>query len=59
MTVARHVIDGCAVAAIIVTPSTQPPVRLDGRCWIRVGPRRGTATAEEERPLAEKQVWRN
>jgi ATP-dependent DNA helicase RecG len=45
MTVARHVIDGCTVAAIVVTPSTQPPVRLDGRCWIRVGPRRGTAKA--------------
>jgi ATP-dependent DNA helicase RecG len=59
MTVARHVIDGCTVATIVVTPSTQPPVRLDGRCWIRVGPRRGTATPEEERRLAEKQVWQN
>jgi ATP-dependent DNA helicase RecG len=59
MTVARHVIDGCAVAVITVIPSIRPPVRLDGRCWIRVGPRRATATPEEERRLAEKQVWQN
>lgn len=59
ISVARKVVDGCAVAVIEVEPSTQPPVRVDGRAWIRVGPRRGTATPEEERRLAEKQTWRN
>lgn len=59
MSVARRTIDGCAVAVIEVAPSTQPPVRVDGRTWIRVGPRRGTATPEEERRLAEKQTWHN
>ena len=59
MSVARKEIDGCTVAVIEVSPSTQPPVRLDGRTWIRVGPRRAIATAEEERRLAEKQVWQN
>jgi len=59
MSVSRKEIDGCTVAVIEVMPSTQPPVRLDGRTWIRVGPRRAVATAEEERRLTEKQVWQN
>jgi len=59
MTVTRREIDGCTVAVIEVAPSTQPPVRLDGRTWIRVGPRRAIATVEEERRLTEKQVWQN
>lgn len=59
MSVQRVHIDGCSFAAMVVQPSEQPPVRVDGRCWIRVGPRRATATVEEERRLAEKQVWRN
>lgn len=59
MSVTRREIDGCTVAVIEVAPSTQPPVRLDGRTWIRVGPRRAVATAEEERRLTEKQVWQN
>ena len=59
MSVTRREIDGCTVAVIEVLPSTQPPVRLEGRTWIRVGPRRAIATAEEERRLTEKQVWQN
>jgi ATP-dependent DNA helicase RecG len=59
MSVTRREICGCTVAVIEVSPSTQPPVRLDGRTWIRVGPRRATATVEEERRLTEKQVWQN
>jgi ATP-dependent DNA helicase RecG len=59
MSVTRREIDGCTVAVIEVAPSTQPPVRLDGRTWIRVGPRRAIATVEEERRLTEKQVWQN
>jgi ATP-dependent DNA helicase RecG len=59
MSVTRKEIDGCTVAVIEVSPSTQPPVRLDGRTWIRVGPRRAIATVEEERRLTEKQVWQN
>lgn len=59
MTVRARTIDGCEVAYAIVAPSEQPPVRVDGRTWIRVGPRRAIATIEEERRLAEKQRWRN
>ena len=59
MSVTRREIDGCTVAVIEVAPSSQPPVRLDGRTWIRVGPRRAIATVEEERRLTEKQLWQN
>ena len=59
MSVTRREIDSCTVAVIEVSPSTQPPVRLDGRTWIRVGPRRAIATVEEERRLTEKQAWQN
>ena len=44
------------VVVIEVKPSTYPPVRYDGRCWIRVGPRRDKATLEEERILTERRV---
>jgi ATP-dependent DNA helicase RecG len=57
MSVRRAELDGCTVAVIEVEPSTQPPVRFEGRAWIRVGPRRAIATVEEERRLTEKQVW--
>ena len=52
--VQKRTICGCELAAVIVEPSDAPPVRFNGRVWIRVGPRRATATAEEERRLAEK-----
>jgi len=42
------------VVVIEVNPSTYPPVRFDGRCWIRVGPRKDKATLEEERMLTER-----
>jgi ATP-dependent DNA helicase RecG len=42
------------IAIIRVNPSDSPPVRLNGQVWIRVGPRRGVASAEEERRLTEK-----
>ncbi|MEB3886012.1 ATP-binding protein [Lyngbya sp. CCY1209] len=54
LTVSQKAIDNCEVVAIVVEPSDAPPVRFNGRTWIRVGPRRATATPEEERRLNEK-----
>jgi ATP-dependent DNA helicase RecG len=54
MTVQKRNIDNCEIAVIVVEPSYDPPVRLRGRTWIRVGPRRAIATPEEERRLSEK-----
>jgi len=44
------------VVVIEVKPSSYPPVRFDGRCWIRIGPRRGKATIEEEKILIERRA---
>jgi|SRR5579859_755300 len=49
-------LEGGDVVVIEVKPSTYPPVRYDGRCWIRVGPRRDKASIEEERILTERRV---
>ncbi|WDQ14574.1 ATP-binding protein [Rhodopirellula sp. P2] len=52
--VQKKTINGCEVAIVIVEPSRLPPVRFKGRSWIRVGPRRDTATREEEQRLTER-----
>ena len=57
--VQKRTIGGCELAVIIVQPSDAPPVRFNGRTWIRVGPRRATATPEEERRLNEKRRSRD
>ena len=54
MVVRRIVVDGNDVAVVVVEPSSAPPVRYKGRTWIRVGPRRAIATAEEETRLSER-----
>ena len=59
ITVQKRTLAGCELAAVIVEPSDAPPVRYDGRIWVRVGPRRATATAEEERRLSEKRRSRD
>lgn len=52
--VERRRLNGCDLAVVIVEPSQAPPVRFRGRVWIRVGPRRATASPEEERILNER-----
>lgn len=59
MAVQRASIDGCEIAAVIVEPSDNPPVRFNGRTWIRVGPRRAIATVAEEARLMERRQWLN
>ena len=59
MDVQKRVLKGCEVAVIVVEPSDDPPVRFNGRIWIRVGPRRAIATQQEERHLTEKRRFRN
>jgi ATP-dependent DNA helicase RecG len=54
MTVQKRRMNECDIAVITVEPSEMPPVRYDGRTWIRVGPRRDKASPEEERRLIEK-----
>jgi len=54
ITVGKRAIDGVEIALVEVMPSNAPPVRYRGRTWIRVGPRRAIATAEEEARLSER-----
>jgi ATP-dependent DNA helicase RecG len=59
MEVRSKIFQGCKVAVITVAPSDQPPVKFNGRVYIRVGPRRAFATGQEERRLLEKRRWGN
>jgi ATP-dependent DNA helicase RecG len=52
--VRRLTVDGCDLAIITVHHSSSPPVRYDGRIWVRVGPTTRIATPEEERRLSER-----
>jgi ATP-dependent DNA helicase RecG len=54
MIVQKRVIDNCEMAVIIVEPSYSPPVRVRGKVWVRVGPRRAIASRDDERILSEK-----
>ena len=57
LTVERRELQGKEVAVITVQPSNSPPVRCRGAIHIRIGPRRGIATAQDERILNEKRKY--
>ncbi|MCB1956616.1 MAG: putative DNA binding domain-containing protein [Rhodocyclaceae bacterium] len=59
MTVGKRHLLGRDVAVVTVWPSDAPPVRLEGRIWIRIGPRRGQASGQDERILSEKRRYRD
>jgi ATP-dependent DNA helicase RecG len=59
MTVEKMTLDGGDMAVVAVYPSDSPPVRYRGRIHVRIGPRRGTATAQDERILNEKRRYRD
>ncbi len=59
LTVDTQVLLGTPVAVVTVMPSDTPPVRHRGRIWIRVGPRRAIASAQDERILNEKRRHRD
>jgi ATP-dependent DNA helicase RecG len=50
----KRTINNCELVVVMVEPSDAPPVRFDGRTYIRVGPSCTKATPEEERRLSEK-----
>jgi len=58
ITVEKITLSGGAgdVAVVEVLPSDLPPVRYEGRTWIRVGPRKAIATESEERILSERRT---
>ena len=52
--VEKRILHGWEVAIVTVLPSDSPPVRFRGNIHVRSGPRRGIATAQDERILNEK-----
>lgn len=54
MAVRKIAVDVGEIAVVEVQPSMTPPVRYKGRVYIRVGPRRAIATADDERRLGER-----
>lgn len=54
LAVQKRVLRGCDVAVVMVTPSDEPPVRFQGRVWVRVGPSVREGSAADERKLAER-----
>ena len=54
MFVEKRRLFGSDIAVVMVLPSDSPPVRYRGRIHVRIGPRRGLATAQDERILNER-----
>lgn len=54
LTVEARTLKGARMAVVMVWPADAPPVRYDGRIWIRIGTRRGQASAQDERILNER-----
>jgi ATP-dependent DNA helicase RecG len=59
MVVEKRRLCGVDVAVAHVLPADTPPVRYDGRIWIRIGPRRGVASRQDEHILNEKRRHRD
>jgi len=57
LTVAKRRLLGSDMAVVTIQPSDSPPVRYKGRVYIRIGPRRGIASAQDERILNEKRRY--
>ena len=59
MSVEKRILKGAEMAVITVTPSDMPPVKYDGRIWVRTGPRRAIASEQDERILNERRRHKN
>lgn len=57
--VEKHLLRGGEVVVITVWPCDTPPVRFKGRIHVRWGPRRGLASAQDERILNERRRHRD
>ncbi len=51
-----HHLDGGDVIVVEAQPSRLPPVRYKGLVWIRIGPRKSTASEDQERILSDRRA---
>ena len=58
MHIEKRTLKGAEMAIVTVMPSDMPPVKYDGRIWIRVGPRRAIAGEQDERILNERRRYK-
>ena len=58
-TVEKRSLKGSEMAVVTVFPSDMPPVKYEGRIWVRTGSRRSIANEQEERILSEKRRYKN
>ncbi|MCB1640071.1 MAG: transcriptional regulator, partial [Thiothrix sp.] len=59
MTVEKRSLKGAEMAVVTVMPSDMPPVKYDGRIWVRTGPRRSIANEQDERILNERRRYKH
>lgn len=59
LSVEKRLLKGAEMAIVSVMPSDMPPVKYEGRIWIRTGPRRAIANEQEERILNERRRYKN
>jgi len=59
LTVEKRQLKGADMGVVTVWPADAPPVRYRGRIWVRIGPSRRLATAQDERILSEKRRHRD
>jgi len=59
LSVEKRLLKNAEMAIVTVMPSDMPPVKFEGRIWIRTGPRRSLANEQEERILSEKRRYKN
>ena len=59
LSVEKRVLKDAEMAVVTVCPSDMPPIKYEGRIWIRTGPRRSIVNEQEERILNEKRRYKN
>ncbi len=57
MDVQRRTLDGCEVAVVTVQPSNHPPVRYEGRVWVRIGPTVRSRLSSFAMSSVKERVW--
>ena len=58
MSVEKRSLKGADMAVITVMPSDMPPVKYNGRIWVRIGSRRAVAGEQDERVLNERRRYK-